>query len=234
MKLLSVFLLVFVAASLLLLDAENASAAPIAIRQSVSKAIAPQVLSVRSGRNASSSSKKKGKGRAPPAPAPPVPSPAKVRPDEDHHPRPTNTGASTRPGAPEALLVDKNSRWAEVDKKMMNFLHPAGKADGGKVFIDKIGKAGAGSGGTLYSEDNKGVPATKNERQDKGYRIDNQGNPGTNQIFNVQAQTNGGDPTTFAACVGWKDCGADADDIIGGLKASAQNHAPVHLVPPEE
>ena len=234
MKLLSVFLLVFVAASLLLLDAENASAAPIAIRQSVSKAIAPQVLSVRSGRNASSSSKKKGKGRAPPAPAPPVPSPAKVRPDEDQHPRPTNTGASTRPGAPEALLVDKNSRWAEADKAKTNFLDPDSKHRNGKTFIAEVGKAGGRDPRLLYVEDGKGKQKSSSQGLAHGYRIDNQGHHSKDQDFNVQAQTNGEDPTTFAACVGWKDCGWDAHDIIAGLQASAQNQATVHLVRPQD
>ena len=114
----------------------------------------------------------------------------------------------------------------------MKFLDPYSKADDGKDMLAGVGTFGNAGPGPLYTENGKGVPVDKDatSSQSKGNRIDNQGNVGQDQIFNIQAQTNGGKSTTFATCIGWSDCGANAGDIVAGLQASAEHQAVVHLV----
>jgi hypothetical protein len=92
-----------------------------------------------------------------------------------------------------------------------------------------------GKSKTLYGQEADGFESTdleKTKTMKSGSRLDRQGGQNKDQEFNVQAQTNGRHPTTFAACVGWKECGADRTDVLKGLQESARQQETVHLVSP--
>ena len=229
--------LLFVAASLFLLDAGNAFAAPIAIRQSaktvfVSRSF-PPVLEARG--------RQKGKGPS----SNKAPGPSKNKPlsssSEVAHPG-IAQGAKPqlidlglyppRPGGPIAYLLPKNSRWQDAGPQEKKFLDTKTKPNGEQSFFDKLQSGVAKGGGLIYSEDKKGDPSTEG-RQTSGFRIDNQENLAKGMDFNIQAQTNklpGAPSLTFASCQGGKNCQATPQEMSAALIKSAEGRGPVQLL----
>jgi hypothetical protein len=185
------------------------------------------IFVARAGHKASkkaSSSKARGKQPAAGPPGPPA-----------HQTlRPLRGGQPLRQDGPRAWAVDPTSRWKVADKKDQAFLDPNSKAGTGDTLRKslQLEKVAGTSHLPLYGQDKKDESDNDKDirKMTTGRRIDRQGNQSNEQDFNVQAQTNGENSRSFAACVGWKECGADHHDILDGLQQSAQEGATVHLV----